>query len=97
MADVHVAVRWEPKSITIDSINPKNGLERKITLLADSNLKLEVKDAKVLGGRTMNQPSELFEVTRSAKMTADNKDRYDFVVKLRPGAKPQKVNESINA
>ena len=95
LADVHVAVRFEPKSITIDAINPKNGLERKITLMADSNLKMDVKDAKVLGGRAMNQPSELFEVVRGEKQTADNKDRYDFVVKLRPGAKPQKVNESL--
>jgi hypothetical protein len=94
-ADVHVAVRFEPKSITIDAINPKNGLERKITLMADSNLKLDVKDAKVLGGRTLTQPSELFDVERGPKQTADNKDRYDFVVKLRPGAKPQKVNESL--
>jgi hypothetical protein len=95
LAEVHVAVRFEPKSITIDSINPKNGLERKITLMSDSNLKLEVKDAKVLGGRALDQPSELFEVVRGQKQTADNKDRYDFVVKLRPGAKPQKVNESF--
>ena len=95
VADVHVPVRFEPKSITLDSINPKNGAERKITLMADPDLKLEVKEAKALGGRTMNQPSELFEVTHSEKKVVENKDRYDFVVKLRPGAKPQKVNESL--
>jgi hypothetical protein len=94
-ADVHMPIRWDPKSITVDSINPKDGMEKKITLMADKSLGLQVVDAFALGGRTLDQKSVIFDITRGETKTVDDRDQIELIVKLRPGSKPQKVNEQL--
>lgn len=95
VGSVHTPVRWNPTFLSVDSVNPKKGFEKTISLLADEGLKLEVKSATVLGGKTMDQPTQLFDVTRGETKVVEGKDQIDFVIKLKPEAKPQKVTEQL--
>jgi hypothetical protein len=76
-------------------VNPKEGFEKTVTLTVDKKLGMEVKEAKILGGKTLDQPSALFELVQGPAKVVENNDTMDFTVKLLPGAKPQKVSEQI--
>ncbi len=92
---IHTPVRWNPTFLSVDSVNPKKGFEKTISLLSDDALDLQVKEAKIVGGKTLDQPSELFELVRGGTKVVEGRDQTDFVVKLKPGVKPQKVSEQL--
>jgi hypothetical protein len=93
--NVHMALKWSARSIGVASVNPKDGFEKTVTLTVDKKLGLEVKDAKILGGKSLDQPSELFELVRGPVKSVETTDTMDFTVKLKPGMKPQKVSEQL--
>lgn len=94
-ASVHTPVRWNPTFLSVDSVNPKKGMEKTISLLADENLKMEIKSASILGGKTLDQPSQLFDLTRGASKVVEGRVQTDFTVKMKADVKPQKVSEQI--
>lgn len=94
-AKIHVPVRWNPKYLQLDAVNPKAGFEKVVSVQADGDLKLGVKDAFIVGGKTLDQPSQLFDVKQLPSKTVEGRSQFDFTIKLRPGAKPQKISEQL--
>jgi hypothetical protein len=94
-ATVHMPVKWSARSIGVAAVNPKAGYEKMVSLTVDKKLGLQVKEAKILGGKALDQPTALFDLTQSAPKTMGDTDQIEFTIKLRDGLKPQKISEQL--
>ncbi len=102
-ANVHRPVRWVPKFITLNKVRAHEDFEEVIVLEADRNLGVKVSEFAILGsskradGRIEPKPSEVFDLELTDTRVEDDRDVFEFRVKIRPDVKPQKVTESIIA
>jgi hypothetical protein len=94
-AVVHVAVRWEPKYLSLDGVRQKQPWEKTAVLQADRDLGLQVKSAFILGGRPNEKPTELFDVEVGQLRQEGDRDAVDFQVRLRPDLGPQRFSETL--
>jgi len=94
-ANVHQPVRWEPKYITLDRVHHRDAFEQKVRLEADHELGLQVKDAFILGGRTDEKESRIFDLETGKLHREGDRDVVDFVVKLRPDQPPRRLAETL--
>ena len=94
-ANVHMPVRCTPRHINLDRIGPKEEFAQTVTLEADRDLNLEIKDAFIIGGRLHDRPSKLFELKIGEMRVEGDRDAIDFDVRLIPGQTPQRLSETL--
>jgi hypothetical protein len=94
-ADVHRPVRWEPKYVMLEKADQKSEFEQVVSIQADLDLGMKVKDAFVIGGRLGDQPTKIFDVERMGERKEGGRDIVEYKVKLRPLPKPQKIQEHL--
>ena len=100
-ANVHMPVRWVPKYVRLDKVGPRDPFEQVVILESDPELNLEVKEAFVLGtqkqegSKVIDERSELFDVVLGSNQKEGDRNVAEMTVKLRPGAKPQKLAERL--
>ena len=93
-ADVHRAVRFEPKYLQCD-VNMKDPWEQAVKLESDVPLALHVKKAFVLGGTKRDEPSKLFDATVGAATKEGERDVHEIKVRLKTPAKAQRISEVL--
>jgi hypothetical protein len=94
-ADVHRAVRWEPKYVSFETVGVKDPWEGKVTLEADRTLDLQVLGAFVQDGTRAGKDSNLLDVHVSPRRETAERHAYDFTLNMRPERKPQRVQETL--
>lgn len=94
-ADVHRAVRVEPKFLELRDIGMKDTWEKTVRLESDSPLNVQVREAYILGGRLRNEPSKVFDVDQVGQHKEGDRDITEFAVRLRSPALPQKLSEIL--
>jgi hypothetical protein len=94
-ADVHRAVRWDPKYLSFESLGVKDPWEAKVTLEADQNLDLRVVGAFVQDGSKVGKPSSLIDVQVSDRRETADRHAYEFALAMRPQRKAQRVSETL--
>jgi translation initiation factor 1 (eIF-1/SUI1) len=94
-ADVHRPVRWEPKYVMLEKTDQNAQFEQVVSIQADFDLGMKVKDAFLLGGKLGDQPSKLFDLERLGERKENERDVVDLKVRLRPLPKPQKIQEHL--
>jgi hypothetical protein len=94
-ADVHRAVRWDPKYLSFEALGVKDPWEAKVTLEADRNLDIKVVHAFVQNGSKIGKVSSLIDVQVSDRRDTAERHAYDFALTMRPQRKPQRISETL--
>ncbi|MGQ0723519.1 MAG: DUF1573 domain-containing protein [Candidatus Eiseniibacteriota bacterium] len=94
-ADVHRAVRWDPKYLSFEELGVKDPWEAKVTLEADKNLDMRVLGAFVQDGSKIGKPSHLIDVHVSDRRETAERHAYEFALTMRAERKPQRISETL--
>jgi Protein of unknown function (DUF1573) len=94
-ADVHMAIKWTPKYITMNRIGPNMPFKQVVQLHSDKQLGLQVKNAFIRGGTLGTAPTKIFDLETNPARVEGDRDVHEFAVTLREGVKPQKITESL--
>ena len=92
---MHHPVRRQPRYLSLDRVGHRDEYEQTVTLQADAELGLEVKDAFILGGRLNDKPSRMFELETGEVRREGERDVVDFRVRMLPDQNPQRLSETL--
>jgi len=94
-ANVHRALKWEPRYLSFNQVGLSDKAEQVVTLQGDKNLDLEVLAAYIQGGLRGDKESKLFTVDVSERRPGDERDAYDLTIRMADRRKPQRISESL--
>lgn len=95
VAEVHKAIRWTPKYVSLNKIGANTEFEQLVQLQSDTHLELKVLETRILGGTLRNSPTQLFDLESTPPRVEGDRNVHEFVVRLREGVKPQKISETL--